>query len=148
MIDMSATPLHWDLFKQSHQNALDAGYTHVHMSIRSYLLPLQPESLPDNFSGRVWIIPYLYPSYHELVSLVEGVASQGYQVGVIGSSYLIKGFDDYVPSVISSLPLAFGESDPFEAPFVGWNCSSMLMGDFAVHCTSVVTSLTINEQCV
>ena len=50
--------INWAQFRQSHQNALDAGYKNVHVATLSWKL-LEKDSLPENFSGHIWRVPLI-----------------------------------------------------------------------------------------
>jgi len=148
MIAMDLQTQNWDAFKQSHQNALDAGYKHVHVSIATWQ-PLQPGSLPVNFSGRVWITGVAWlKTYAQLVTQVEDLASQGYNAGIMGTPHVTDYLTGVVPSVISNLPYALEFSTNSWTPFAGWQCPSLILGAVANQCTQTITPLESNASCV
>ncbi len=63
-------------FSQAFQNAVDAGYKSIHLSLISDQ-PLSLEDLPADFKGRVWLSANTL-SYPNLVSQVENLANQGF----------------------------------------------------------------------
>lgn len=146
IIAMDLQTQNWDYFQQSHQNALDAGYKHVHVLIASWQ-SIQPGNLPSSFSGRVWITG-LSKSYQDTVTMVEDIGSQGYNVGLwstINWAYYLEGV---TPSILSSLPFALEPTEKPWVPFAGWQCPTVLVGEVSDQCTELVTSVSINPTCI
>ncbi len=149
IIAMDLRTQNWTQFAESHQNALTAGYKHIHVSIASWQ-PLQPGSLPKSFSGRVWITGNAGNPYSALVSMVEDIASQGYNAGILDGNLFYYSKGDEVPSVVSSLPFAFNTNTKFLPwiPFGGWQCPALNIAKPAEQCGQIVEVVSQNPTCV
>ena len=145
LVDMK----NWENFPQIHQNALDAGYKHVHVSISTWQ-SLPAGGLPKNFSGRIWIssLAWLH-EYSQLVTMVENIVSQGYNVGFVGTPTAAQGLKGFVPNAISSSPYALQFSKFPWNPIAGWQCPSIILGAPLFQCErELVTPLNINPTCI
>ncbi len=109
-------------FKQAYHNARAAGYKNIHVSVDSGV-DLSPEDLPAGFKGRVWLKPETL-SYPALLSQVESLVNQGFNVGVIDFNKAGE-MTRVVPSFVSSLPFAWIVGYYPWAPFAGWECPAL-----------------------
>jgi len=138
-------------FNQSFQNAAAAGYKSIHLALfESYADSFQREDTPANFTGRVWLTGNSM-SYPHLVTLVENLANQGFQVGVLDVC-LGPNMSGIVSSVVSSLPYAWINEEAYGdwVPFAGWSCPSINVTEagYDDKTKSAIFSCHVNVDCV
>jgi len=80
--------------------------------------------------------------------MIENIASQGFNAGILDDSNLAKYMTGVVPSVVSSVPFAFKPTTGPWTPFAGWQCPLITVGAVASQCSQLVQSLAVNIDCV
>jgi len=117
----------WAQFRQNHQNALAAGYEHVHVAIASWNL-IEKGSLPENFNGRVWF---------------NGLVNLSFDPKLVGDLLFDRkneNVNEMMKSSISSFVLyQRGE---------GWKCKSPSRGGLANQCGKTFYPLVLPAECV